>query len=1660
MAPIIRRKQLTAPQPANQEAERSSILQDAAGAAMTGLHTVGSALSFPSRVVWGTANAISGGPGGFGNLNPFDSTGGIEASQFLANQGLISQNDPTKWEWGDLGRFGLDVLGDPTSYLGFGALTKTGQAASKAGRLTGTAAQQIGRGERALLGLQVPFSAKSVGMIGTGQRAARLAEGAANIGRRVADARIPGTQVSPVRWLTSKFDWRKLGMRTPETQAQAPRFAQQRLDSWRGNAEFLQGVARNWQQAGMDTPQWQQSLGMARELGLAIEVPVEKAGGIKLYHASPADIRGPLKPSPGRAANEPVGIFFATSEPEAMRSTGKQSSRIYERTATPKKTIDMASGEYHRMAMDANREAVAAAKNRPEFSGMADDEILSILADTEGSPQSILTSKITQKGYDSAISRGAGADGEDWFVALKPDIVSGEQMRRLTPADGPDFWNHLDPTGGLAQIDDYLKQTSARRQMKGISRTRDLVDIVQHDADEDGVIEALNNALLATNSRMKPEDAEKLAGKLAEDWSESNITQGYLPRYMRPDVRKELDRGSFKGQGAMSVESPISMQRQELLKGVRGGRTMIDSIVQDADADNMIRDLAARAESPEQVELQQQIAEMMDEYNALEADGADPDDLEALGADIADLQSQVLDRENVLGQVEGLLQSKYGDYVVPTFNDPVERGAERSRLRVMSEWMVNHPELRQNGVYGSDIVGDLWRYADNASTSENAFDFMADTVSRYSQPGRAVDRPTVDDDKFVKVGSLLAKLGAHTNEAARYIGGLLGETSGAVLERTVPKHIADDLTNLGEAIRPVKDAELGRNAFQKFMSAWKAGALSWPRRVIRDRMSGIVRNIEQGMFSGKAFLDAEHLYRGRTLRGYERIPAVQSWIQEYGLEPTEDGATEAIRRKFGSYMASNPGIFTDLSDATGSGMAGGVDQLLSAMPGAIPESFGQAAQRGVRETFSNFSKWGDIPGVKDVPEATAGPVRAAQQLSEYTDYLNRSEAFLEQLRQGESDLPTIFNRIDSAQVNYCVDEETEVLTSTGWKKWDEVQCGDLALVLDTDNQQIRWSPIQEVNIFPKMWRALHSWEGRGFSALTTPNHRWMTQRKGSKNTSKKTHVRQLSAAGHYSKTFTGENRGWKWRESQEITEHPHNNLILSGGWSHTRDPSSRKWSDEVVELCGWYVTEGSEHNACGISIGQSLTTNPENSERIRALVRHFAAKGDTATEWAPRTNQWGTIGSFYFGRGVGEDVRERLCPNKCPTLAFLRCLTARQLKLLYRTILSGDREREHVSIKTGRHSARIAQKRRDVIDLLQILAAMLGLRSSVSQKDGGKQHRLSVYGSAFARGANMKTSVVEHYGRVWCPTTATGTWMARRRGCTYWTGNSPRQSAPADRTMKNLFPFWRFMSRQMPFTLAELAMNPGGRLAQGIKAVDRGMEADPSLPDAALSGTAIPLGSSPDGTKGFLTGFGLMHETPVELLGQAGAGDLRSLGYGLAGQMNPLIQKPVEYVTGQSMFREGEKLSDLDPTVGRLLSNVGESLGLMPAGSQPVNVPYGSTIDMGISLLPGLGPLATQIRTATDPRRGALERGVQLATGARTLRQSPKAQRRVLRRRLEQLAEDEGGSLGSHLYARPGAVERNPRLGEIIALSRALERESAADRQPKRRRVLAPSSAR
>lgn len=223
--------------------------------------------------------------------------------------------------------------------------------------------------------------------------------------------------------------------------------------------------------------------------------------------------------------------------------------------------------------------------------------------------------------------------------------------------------------------------------------------------------------------------------------------------------------------------------------------------------------------------------------------------------------------------------------------------------------------------------------------------------------------------------------------------------------------------------------------------------------------------------------------------------------------------------------------------------------------------------------------------------------------------------------------------------------------------------------------------------------------------------------------------------------------------------------------------------------------------------------------------------------------------------------------------------------------------------------------------------------------------------------------------------------------------------------LARLFPFYKFSSRQLPWTIQQLIERPGGKLAQSIKAANR-MRGESAVPDQISDTAAIPIpegvplvGAKPGGDPRYLTGFGLMPEDPLQFAG----GGLRGAGLELLGRLNPALKGALEYSTGQTFFQKGphggRPLEDLDPLVGRLLANAS-------GRKNAVHYPGESVLEPLLANSPA-SRLLSSLRTASDTRKTALTKLVNLGTGFR-LTDVPVGKREAL---LREQAQEELRSL-------------------------------------------------
>lgn len=334
---------------------------------------------------------------------------------------------------------------------------------------------------------------------------------------------------------------------------------------------------------------------------------------------------------------------------------------------------------------------------------------------------------------------------------------------------------------------------------------------------------------------------------------------------------------------------------------------------------------------------------------------------------------------------------------------------------------------------------------------------------------------------------------------------------------------------------------------------------------------------------------------------------------------------------------------------------------------------------------------------------------------------------------------------------YCADTETEILTADGWKRYDEVRPGDSCLTLSTGTGLAEWQPVQAVNIYdgPHDVTVLRS---QVHSSVTTAAHRWPT----------------------FPQAGVGMVPRWRWRTTEQLNSG--DRIRAAAPLSDL--PTEAKWSDDLVELVGWFWTEGHIEPSGSVRIGQSQTANPDHVDRIRAALTRLFGPPTVPLPFRPaaspawREHQCGResqrdVMSVFRITAAGARLLHDAAPNKVMSMEFLRSLTLAQLELLIQVSIWAD------GSVTNSGTPVIAQRDLARLEAFQLVCLLAGRAGTI------RQHRSGMWCMAIHKNSWRKPAGHAEYvsqiridGPVWCPTTSNGTWLARRDGTTYFTGNS------------------------------------------------------------------------------------------------------------------------------------------------------------------------------------------------------------------------------------------------------------------------------------------------
>jgi hypothetical protein len=347
-----------------------------------------------------------------------------------------------------------------------------------------------------------------------------------------------------------------------------------------------------------------------------------------------------------------------------------------------------------------------------------------------------------------------------------------------------------------------------------------------------------------------------------------------------------------------------------------------------------------------------------------------------------------------------------------------------------------------------------------------------------------------------------------------------------------------------------------------------------------------------------------------------------------------------------------------------------------------------------------------------------------------------------------------------------VDDQTEALTKRGWLTYDQVRPGDAIRALDPGTGRAAWRVVERVHVY-RGTHIVRQLEARSHSSVTTLGHNWLTR-------------------DHYTKKLRARVTDRLTSTDRIIRAAPPSDL-----------PTSPTYSDALVELLAWFWTEGHIRPDGAVQIYQSQRVNPAHCVKIRAaMLSHFGEPTPKLTtgRWRvpgwlerPPTDRKGVI-EWYMNWPLGNTLTD-LAPNRIVRPDVIAAMTASQLRLFIETSIDADGHR-----RVGDQLGTLAQKSLKQIESAEMACALLGVpttryrifdsrfnRHAWTLRPGAVAEIRPVASAMRMDGRFIERQIqairateveAEIEGIVWCPELDGYSWLARRRGTVYYTGDS------------------------------------------------------------------------------------------------------------------------------------------------------------------------------------------------------------------------------------------------------------------------------------------------
>lgn len=415
----------------------------------------------------------------------------------------------------------------------------------------------------------------------------------------------------------------------------------------------------------------------------------------------------------------------------------------------------------------------------------------------------------------------------------------------------------------------------------------------------------------------------------------------------------------------------------------------------------------------------------------------------------------------------------------------------------------------------------------------------------------------------------------------------------------------------------------------------------------------------------------------------------------------------------------------------------------------------------VHEGIDNMNRIGVLP--KDVKWAPTGSSPKDM------DFKNLSEDSKERILAMFGVSRTILGTAESDTNRACYDDQTEVLTENGWKKYYEVKDGEKIAEYDGKKNIVRFAKPLGKYVYPYKGKMLH-FENCKMDIMVTPDHR-MWYRPDHKGAKYRIALADKIPKIAYFKAAAPQDDG------KDVALF---NLPYYEKGSHHENKSRNFMMDDWLEFLGYVISEGGVSSLTRNRVITLYQKKLEQQMKIQSCLEQMRKSGCMNYGWyrdnedpeGLRFNIYGPPLIFWMHDHIGAYANEKHLPD------FVWKLSRRQRRILFDALMVGDGS---IDPRENRKSGYYSTTSHQLADDVQRLALSLGIQSHADIHYEAFGNRNTCYRVMFDFGSTEQQldwqhrdmrHEVDYDGVVWCFKTTTGLFVTRRNGKIALQGNT------------------------------------------------------------------------------------------------------------------------------------------------------------------------------------------------------------------------------------------------------------------------------------------------